>query len=98
MHLGQVIGTVVAAVKTPSLGGHRMLIVQPYTYARAPDGAAFVAIDLVSAGRGEWVFYVRAREAANALPNAFNPVDRAILGIVDEITLARLEAEPPPGA
>jgi ethanolamine utilization protein EutN len=75
-----------------------MLIVQPYTYARAPDGAAFVAIDLVSAGRGEWVFYVRAREAANALPNAFNPVDRAILGIVDEITLARLEAEPPPGA
>ena len=87
MHLGQVIGTVVATVKTPAHQGHRILLVQPYTYERQKDGPAFAAIDLVSAGRGEWVYYVKGREAANALPDKFNPADRAIMGIVDAIDL-----------
>ena len=69
MFLGQVIGTVVATVKTPAHAGHRILLVQPYTFERQPDGATFAAIDLVSAGRGEWVYYVKGREAANALPD-----------------------------
>jgi len=92
MHLGQVIGSVVATVKPPALQGHRILVVQPYTYGRAKDGVAFAAIDLVSAGRGEWVYYVKGREAANALPDKFNPADRAIMGIVDQVTLEELDA------
>ena len=98
MHLGQVVGTVVATAKVPSLRGHRILLVRPYTYEREPDGEIFAAIDLVSAGRGEWVYYVKGREAANALPDKFNPSDRAILGIVDTVTLAALpepETRPP---
>lgn len=87
MYLGQVRGTVVATVKTPSLQGQRILLVQPFTYEREPDGPVFAAIDTVSAGRGEWVFYVKGREAANALADKFNPSDRSILGIVDEVTL-----------
>lgn len=97
MHLGCVLGTVVATVKTPSFGGHRLLVVQPYTWEREPDGRPFVAVDLVSAGRGEWVFYVKGREAANALPDKSNPADRAILGIVDAVTLERQEPAPLPG-
>jgi len=31
------------------------------------------------------VFYVRGREAANALPDADNPADAAIVGIVDQV-------------
>lgn len=87
MYLGQVVGTVVATFKVPSLHASRLLVVRPYTYEREPDGDVFVAVDLVSAGRGEWVFYVKGREAANALPDKFNPADRAILGIVDDIVL-----------
>ncbi len=97
MHLGQVVGTVVATVKTPALHAQRLLVVRPYTYQREPDGDAFVAVDLVSAGREEWVFYVKGREAANALDDKFNPADRAILGIVDAITLETLPASAPPG-
>jgi ethanolamine utilization protein EutN len=101
MYLGQVVGTVVATVKTPSLQGHRILLVQPYTYETEPDGEIFAAIDLVSAGRGEWIFYVKGREAANALPDKFNPSDRAIMGIVDDLTLETLadgDSRPPGGA
>lgn len=87
MHLGQVRGTVVATVKVPSLYGQRLLLVQPYTYEREPDGPVFAAVDTVSAGRGEWIFYVKGREAANALADKFNPSDRTILGIVDALEL-----------
>ena len=97
MHLGKVIGTVVATVKSPSLEGQRLLMVQPYTWDREPDGDVFAAVDLVRAGRGEWVFYVKSREAANALPDAFNPSDRAILGIVDDIQSHQTPRTPPPG-
>jgi ethanolamine utilization protein EutN len=97
MHLGRVRGTVVATVKTPSLAAQRLLLVEPMTYERQPDGDAFVAVDLVGAGRGEWVVYVKGREAANALPDKFNPSDRAIMGIVDELALEQPAAEPFPG-
>ena len=42
-------------------------------------------MDLVSAASGQRVFYVRGREAANALANPDNPADAAILGIVDAV-------------
>jgi ethanolamine utilization protein EutN len=97
VHLGRVLGTVVATVKTPVFGGHRLLVVAPHTWDMEPDGQPFVAVDLVSAGRGEWVYYVKGREAANALADKFNPADRAILGIVDAVTLEQLQPGPLPG-
>ncbi len=47
-----------------------------------------------SAACGQRVFYVRGREAANALPNPDNPADAAIVGIVDEV---RADAQPHAG-
>ena len=86
MNLGRVIGTVVATQKIPSLTGHRLLIVQPEDEMGEPLGDALVAVDTVSAGPGEWVYFVRAREAAKALPDPFNAVDAAIVGIVDHVS------------
>jgi len=97
MYLAQVTGTVVATFKTPVFTGHRILWVQPYTFGREPDGVGFAAIDLVGAGRGEWVLYVKGREAANALADQDNPADRALVAIVDAVTLEPLAAEPVPG-
>lgn len=85
MHFALVIGTVVASEKVPSFRGHRMLLLEPVDSHRKPSGRPLVAIDLVSAAPGQHVFYVRGREAANALPDADNPADAAIVGIVDEV-------------
>lgn len=97
MYLGQVIGTVVATVKVRSLRAQRLLVVQPYTYEGEPDGGTFVAVDLVAAGPGTWIYYVKGREAANALADKFNPADRTIMGIVDEVTLETPPAGPAAG-
>ena len=85
MHFALVIGTVVASEKVPAFRGHRMLLLEPVDSHRKPIGRPLVAIDLVSAAPGQHVFYVRGREAANALPDADNPADAAIVGIVDEV-------------
>jgi ethanolamine utilization protein EutN len=86
MHLGRIIGTVVATTKVPSLEGHRLLLVQPEDESGKPLGEPLVAVDTVSAGPGEWVYFVRAREAAKALPVSFTPSDATILGIVDGVS------------
>lgn len=83
MQFGRVVGTVVCTTRVPSWRGHRLLLVQPTDSQRADSGRPFVAVDLVSAAPGQWVFLVRAREAAAALPDPDNPTDAAIVGIVD---------------
>jgi microcompartment protein CcmK/EutM len=88
MHFARVVGTVVCTAKVPAWRGHRFLIVQPTDAAGADHGRTLVAVDLVSAATGQRVFYVRGREAANALPDPDNPADAAIVGIVDDVRLA----------
>lgn len=86
MQLARVIGTVVATVKSPGLEGVKFLIVQPLDRQQAPAGDPVVAADAVHmAGPGELVYIVAAREAAQALPEPFVPVDHAIVGIVDAV-------------
>jgi ethanolamine utilization protein EutN len=89
MHLGRVLGTVVATVKAEGLVGVRFLIVQPLDKHGSDDGTPVVAADAVAtAGPGELVYFVASREAAEALPERFVPVDHAIVGLVDQVTLA----------
>jgi microcompartment protein CcmK/EutM len=85
VHFARVTGTVVCTVKVPSWRGHRLLVIAPTDPQGTPTGKTLVAIDLVSAAPGQRVFYVRGREAANALPDADNPADAAIVGIVDDV-------------
>ena len=64
---------------------------EPSTYERWLDHAQTLATGDVHAdavemaGPGELVFIVGAREAAEAMPNRFVPVDHAIVGIVDAV-------------
>lgn len=86
MQLAEVVGTVVASVKSEGLEGVRFLIVQPLDRDQKPRGCAVVAADAVAmAGPGELVYVVGSREAALALPVPFVPVDYAIVGIVDAV-------------
>ena len=87
MQLGRVTGTVVASVKVPGLEGVKLLVVQPLDRQQQPKGTAVIAADAVHmAGPGELVYFVAAREAAQAMPDTFVPVDHAIVGIVDAVT------------
>ncbi len=91
MQLARVTGTVVATVKVPRMAGIRLLLVQPLDRQLQPVGGQVVAADAVNmAGPGELVYIVAAREAAQAMPDPFVPVDHAIVGIVDEV--AELDA------
>ena len=88
MHLGRVIGTVVATERTPDLEGVKFLIVQPLDEHQQPVGRSVVAADAVHmAGPGELVYFVASREAAEAMEERFVPVDHAIVGLVDHVNL-----------
>jgi ethanolamine utilization protein EutN len=86
MQFARVIGTVVATIKYQGLEGIKFLIVQPLSKTQQPEGKAVVAADATAqAGPGELVFIVGSREAAQAMPEIFVPVDHAIVGIVDDV-------------
>lgn len=87
MQLAKVIGTVVATQKYEGLEGIKFLIVQPLSKQQQPKGEPVIAADATAqAGTHTLVFIVGSREAAQALPNTFVPVDHAIVGIVDEVS------------
>ena len=88
MDLGKVIGTIVATRKDPSLGGSRLLIVQPLDEKYTPISEPLVAVDtLHDAGVGETVYYVTGGDAVSVVPGKRMPVDVAIVGLVDSISL-----------
>ena len=88
MRLGRVVGTVVASEKVAGLEGVKLLIVQPLDRSQEPVGSAVVAADGVAmAGPGELVYFVSSREASLALPEKFVPVDDAIVGLVDDVSM-----------
>ncbi len=83
MQLARVIGTVVSTIKDTNLDGHKMLMVQPITPDRSSFGRPLVALDAVGAGVGEFVFFVRGREAAFPFYPGEPPADACVVGIVD---------------
>ena len=83
MQLARVIGTVVVTRKDEALVGLTLLLVQPVTADREPAGRALVAADSVGAGTGEYVFFVRGKEASFPFYPGLPPVDAGIVGIVD---------------
>ena len=91
MYAGIIVGRVWATVKTPSLEGLKLLLVQPTTWDKKPTGDPVVMADCVGAGAGEFIFYVKAREAAVAFGGKSledtPPVDGAVLGIIDGVQI-----------
>jgi microcompartment protein CcmK/EutM len=85
MKTGRVIGSVVATRKVESLEGVRLLLVEPVNTAGESAGRPIVACDTCQAGPGDLVLYEGGREAAMALPAAFNPSDATIMAIIDDL-------------
>jgi ethanolamine utilization protein EutN len=88
MQIGRVIGTVVATQKHRKLDAAKLLLVQPLGLDNAARGTPLLTIDSVGAGIGERVLIVlEGRAAGAALRRSAAPVDAAIIGIVDVVTL-----------
>jgi ethanolamine utilization protein EutN len=88
MQIARVIGTLVSTQKHRKLDGAKLLLVQPLGLDGQPRGATLLTIDSVGAGVGERVLIViEGRAAGDALRRKAAPVDAAIIGIVDQVTV-----------
>jgi ethanolamine utilization protein EutN len=87
MILARVVGTIVATRKDPRLEGKKLLIIKPVTPDGKDEAGYLVAIDTVSAGFRETVIIVTGSSARMAEGCKDQPVDAAIVGIVDTVSL-----------
>ena len=88
MQIARVVGTVVATQKHRKFEGAKLLLVQPLNIDDTPRGTAILAIDAVGAGVDERVLVVmQGRAAGEALGRKAAPVDAAIVGIIDTVTI-----------
>jgi len=83
MQLARVTGSVVSTLKDKNLDSLKLLLVQPIDPERKDVGRPVVALDAVGAGVGEFVFFVRGREAAFPFYPGEPPTDACVVGIVD---------------
>jgi microcompartment protein CcmK/EutM len=87
--IGKVIGDIVATQKAPSHEGRKILIVQPLNLDGTARGAVVLALDAVDAGVGDRVLVVtEGWSAMTAVERPHSPIDMAVVGVVDTVTLA----------
>jgi microcompartment protein CcmK/EutM len=87
MILARVVGSVVATRKDPRLEGKKLLILKPVSPKGEDQPGYVVAVDTVSAGYRETVIAVSGSSARMAEGCRDRPVDTAIVGIVDSLSL-----------
>ena len=88
MLIGRVIGDVVATQKDPSHNARKILLVQPVNLDGSDRGEAVLALDAVDAGIGERVLLsAEGFSAMTAVGRPNSPIDTAVIGVIDEVTL-----------
>lgn len=87
MILARVVGNVVATRKDPRLEGFKLLLVRPVSPEGKDEGNYLIAVDTVSAGHREQVIVVSGSSARMAEGCKDRPVDAAVVGIVDTVSV-----------
>ena len=87
MILARVAGNIVATRKDPRLEGFKLLILKPVSPEGTPESNYLIAVDAVGAGNKELVLVVSGSSARMAEGCKDKPVDAAIVGIVDTVSL-----------
>ena len=85
MQLARVIGTIVASVKSDSLVGRKLMVIQPLNGQLDNAGKPMVAVDSSGAGVGDIVIWCRGRESSFPFAPVDVPTDCTIVGIIDSI-------------
>lgn len=88
MIIAKIVGSVVATTKDEKLNGKKLLVVQPLNMETIePDGKQLVSVDTVGSGVGEIVMVVGGSSARQTETTKDTPVDSAIVGVIDYITI-----------
>lgn len=88
MLIARVVGTVVSTQKHRKFEGAKLMLVQPLNLDDTARGAPLLAVDGVGAGVDEKVLIVlEGRAAGEALGKKAAPVDAAIVGIIDQVSV-----------
>jgi ethanolamine utilization protein EutN len=93
MFLARITGSIVSTQKVDELVGSKLLIVEPLRVNEKdqsdlqPTGRSFVVVDTVGAGEGEVVLCVQGSSARFTPETKTLPIDAAIVGIVDTVTV-----------
>ena len=88
MKVCRVVGDVVSTHKSELITGFKLLVVQPVDmYDLKPQGSPYVAVDTVGAGEDEIVLVVQGSSSRLTELTDQKPVDAAIMGIIDYITI-----------
>lgn len=89
MQLARVIGSLVSTRKSERLLGLKLLIAVPVDMDTMEEkGAPFVTVDTVGAGEGEIIMWAGGSSSRQTDLTGGKPVDSAIVGIVDHVTIA----------
>lgn len=83
MHLGKVVGTLVASRKEELLEGMKFLVVRQLDVNNDETGGYVVAADAVGAGVDEVVMYASGSSARQTAMTKDKPCDAVIMAIVD---------------
>jgi len=88
MKIARVIGSVVNTVKLDSLGGHKLLWVEPVDGRGARTEPAVLAVDAAQAGLGDYVLLCQEGKSARLLmDSATAPVEAVIVGVIDHLEI-----------
>ena len=93
MFLARITGSIVSTQKVDELVGSKLLIVEPLRVNEKdqsdlqPTGRSVVVVDTVGAGEGEVVLCVQGSSARFTPETKTLPIDAAIVGIVDTVTV-----------
>lgn len=96
MFIARVTGSVVSTQKAESMVGQKLLIVEPYRLqdntrdSLVTTGRTFIACDTLGAGVGDFVLVVQGSSARLTPETAKLPIDAAVIGIVDSVTIEKL--------
>ena len=83
MIIGKVVGSLFSTRKSEKLVGNKFMIVEPVESMRN-TGSRLVAIDIIGAGIGDYVWVAQGSAARIGCDMADAPIDAAIVGIIDE--------------
>ena len=87
MKIALVIGSTISTIKDNAISGRKLLIVRDADTAGNEKGEPYVAVDTVSAGKGDLVLVTDGSSARYTNQTTDAPVDAVIVGVIDSLEM-----------
>ena len=91
MKLCKIIGFATSSIKVEGLGAYKLVILKNIDDSGNPTGESFLAVDTFGAGLNEVVAVATGSTASKAVQSTNLPIDAAVIGIIDHISLLKKE-------